>query len=434
MPAAIGQVHTARLPDGRPVAVKVQYPGVAQAIKADLRNTELVAVMFQMLRSVIPGLTRTDPKTIAAEVSERISEEPDTGPGWRSGPASSPRTAAQQIMAGLSGELSRKAVLFADPPEHTRLRQSLRGYLTPHWVSGYRHRIAAIVDAAFSAHVPGEPLQVMEEIAYPVPLAVICEILDTGTEMAARLRQETPLLAALLDPLATAEDLEEGAAAAARLMIDLLPVAASRSSHPGPDLLSALLIHDVADGPGLAADEAIVMALLLLTAGHETTANLIGNAVITLHDHPGLVRELRASPDLVAPVVEELLWFEAPVQLAARAATRDQLVGGELVGAGDQVFVAIGAANRDPAVFAEPDCFDSRRAAAQHLSFGHGTHFCAGAALARAEGQAAIRRLLRLHPPFEDKELHATRAPSAAFRRVAELELGTGPSRGVAVE
>jgi cytochrome P450 len=113
----------------------------------------------------------------------------------------------------------------------TRLRQSLRGYLTPQWVNGYRHRIAAIVDAAFSAHVPGEPLQVMEEIAYPVPLAVICEILDTGTEMAARLRQETPLLAALLDPLATAGDLEEGAAAATRLMIDLLPVAASRSAH-----------------------------------------------------------------------------------------------------------------------------------------------------------------------------------------------------------
>jgi pimeloyl-[acyl-carrier protein] synthase len=346
-----------------------------------------------------------------------------TGPGWRSGPAFSWRTAGQQIMAGLGGELSRKAVLFTNPPEHTRLRQSLRGYLMPQWVNGYRHRIAAIVEAAFSAHGPGEPLQVMEEIAYPVPLAVICEILDTGTEMAARLRQETPLLAALLDPLATAGDLEEGAAAATRLMIDLLPVAASRSAHPGPDLLSALLVHDAADGTGLAADEAIVMALLLLTAGHETTANLIGNAVITLHGHPDLVRELRDSPDLVAPVVEELLRFEAPVQLAARAASRDQLVGGELVRAGDHVFVAIGAANRDPAVFAEPDRFSARRAPAQHLSFGHGVHFCAGAALARAEGQAVIRRLLRLYPPFEDNELHATRAPSAAFRRIAGLEL-----------
>lgn len=346
-----------------------------------------------------------------------------TRPGWSSDPARSPRTAGQQIMAGLGGELSRKAVLFTDHPGHSRLRKSLRDYLMPHSVDSYRHRIAAIIDAAFSAHVPGEPLQVMEEIAYPVPLAVICEILDAGTDMAARLRQETPLLAALLDPLATAGDFEEGAAAATRLMIDLLPVAASRSARPGPDLLSALLIHDAADGTGLAADEAIVMALLLLTAGHETTANLIGNAVITLHDHPDLVRELRARPDLVAPVVEELLRFEPPVQLAARTATRDQLVGGELVRAGDQVFVAIGAANRDPAVFADPDRFDASRGPAQHLSFGHGMHFCAGAALARAEGREVIQRLLRNNPPFEDQELHATRARSATFRRIAELEL-----------
>lgn len=346
-----------------------------------------------------------------------------TQPGWSSDLTRSPRAAMQKLMAGLGGEFSRKALLFTDHSEHTRLRKSLRDYLTPRSVDGYRHRIAAIVDAAFSSHVPAEPLQVMDEIAYPVALAVICEILDAGMEMAIRLRQETPLLAALLDPLATAGDLEEGTAAATRLMIDLLPVAADRSVHPGPDLLSCLLIRGAAEDTGLAVDEAIIMALLLLTAGHETTANLIGNAVITLHDHPHLVRELRASPDLVVSAIEELLRFEPPVQLAARIAASDQLVGGELVRVGDQVFVAIGAANRDPAVFVDPDRFDPGRSSGQHLSFGHGMHFCAGAALARAEGQEVILRLLRLDPPFETQELHATRARSAAFRRIAALRL-----------
>jgi cytochrome P450 len=165
------------------------------------------------------------------------------------------------------------------------------------------------------------------------------------------------------------------------------------------------------------------MALLLLTAGHETTANLIGNAVIVLHEHPGLVKDLRDNPDLIGPAVEELLRFEAPVQLATRVATGDLPVAGALVRGGERVFVAVGGANRDPAVFADPDRVDIGRAHQHHLSFGHGAHFCAGAALARAEGQEVIRHLLRLDPPFEDQELRVTRSRSAAFRRVAELEL-----------
>lgn len=353
-----------------------------------------------------------------------------TGPGWSSDPGRSPQAAGRLGLAGPGGQLGPKSVLFTDPPEHTRLRNALSGYLTPRSVGAYRHRIASIVGAAFSAHEPGEPLRIMEEIAYSVPLAVICELLDTGTEMATRLRQETPLMTAMLDPLATPEAMEAGAAAATRLLIDLVSLAAERSVRRGPDLLSALLAHGVAGGEagleaGLEAGEVIVMALLLLVAGHETTANLIGNAVIVLHDHPDLARELRADPRLAGPAVEELLRFEAPVQLTARSALDDLPVAGARVRRGEQVFVAIGAANRDPAVFADPDRMDLGRGHRHHLSFGHGAHFCAGAALARAEAQEVIGHLLRLDPPLEDRELQVTRAGSATFRRIDALELGT---------
>jgi pimeloyl-[acyl-carrier protein] synthase len=345
-----------------------------------------------------------------------------TGPGWSADPGRSPRAAERLGLTGPGGQLHRKAVLFTDPPEHTRLRNALGGYLAPRSVGAYRHRIAAIVDAAFRGREPGEPLRVMDDIAYPVPLAVICELLDAGTEMAGRLRQETPFMTAMLDPLATPEAMEAGAAAAIGIMFDLVPLAAERSARRGSDLLSALLGRGAA-GAGLQADDAIVMALLLLVAGHETTANLIGNGVIVLHDHPDLTRNLRANPELVGPAVEEVLRFEAPVQLTARVAIDDLPVAGAMVRGGDQVFVAIGGANRDPAVFAGPDRIDVRRSHQRHLSFGHGAHFCAGAALARAESQEVIRRLLRLDPPLEDQELRVRRARSATFRRIDELEL-----------
>jgi pimeloyl-[acyl-carrier protein] synthase len=345
-----------------------------------------------------------------------------TGPGWSADPGRSPRAAERLGLTGPAGQLNRKAVLFTDPPEHTRLRNALGSYLSPRSVGAYGHRITAIVDAAFRGHEPGQPLSVMEEIAYPVPLAVICELLDAGTEMAGRLRQETPSMTAMLDPLATPDAMEAGAAAAIGIMLDLVPLTAERSALGGRDLLSALLGRGPV-GAGLEADDAIVMALLLLVAGHETTANLIGNAVIVLHNHPDLTRDLRANPDLVGPAVEEVLRFEAPVQLTARVAVDDLPVAGALVKSGEQVFVAIGAANRDPAVFADPDRIDIGRAHQRHLSFGHGAHFCAGAALARAEGQEVIRRLLRLDPPLEDQELRVRRARSATFRRIDELEL-----------
>jgi cytochrome P450 len=344
------------------------------------------------------------------------------GSEWSSDPTRSTRLAAQLASSGIAGEFVAKSLLLSDPPQHTRLRRALAGHLTPRRVDQLRSRIRSIVDAAIGAHEPDEPFELMSEIVYPVPLAVMCELFDAGAETAEALRQETPRMTAMLDPLAEPESVEVGATSAFALMLELVPLVADRKAHPGADLLSAL-VASVDEDPSLKADEVIVMALLLLVAGHETTANLIGNAVVCLHRRPEEARRLRAQPELIPVAIEELLRYEAPVQLASRIARVETQLADRLIPAGQQVLVSLGGANRDPAVFARPDTFDLDRVGRGHLAFGHGAHFCAGAALARVEGQEVLRRLVELKPPIEEREVAFERGASATFRRVNELVL-----------
>jgi len=346
-------------------------------------------------------------------VSHAAALDALTGPGWSSDPARSPAAAARLGLPDSTENLGVRSMIFSDPPDHTRLRQSISRWLTPRSVTTFEQRMAAIAASAFDSFDPGAPIEIMSDIAYPVTLAVICEILDTGVELAIRLRDETPRMTAMIDPLASPAEVENGIAAATALMIDLIPLAAERAARPGGDLLSALL------AAGLDADEAILMALLLLVAGHETTANLIGNAVAVLHDCPDALRSSQNKP--VKAVVEELLRFEPPVQLTARVAIQPH----DPIRAGDQVFVSIAAANRDPAVFTDPDQFRLDRPGAAHLSFGHGAHFCAGAALARMEAQQILRRLLDLDPPIDQRQLCLERGRTATFRRITRCAITT---------
>jgi len=344
------------------------------------------------------------------------------GPQWSSDPTRSPRLAAQLGLSDMASAFLAKSLLLSDPPRHTRLRRALGGHLTPRRVEQLRSRIRRLVDVAISAHEPDEPLEVMDEIAYPVPLAVMCELLDAGPETAELFRQEMPQMTAILDPLAEPTLIEAGAAAAFGLMLELVPLVAARKAHPGGDLLSALVTSGD-ESSGLEPDEAIVMTLLLLAAGHETTANLISNAVICFRDHPDATRRLRTQPDLLPAAVEELLRHEAPVQLTSRVARIEMNLGDHAIPAGHQVFVSLGGANRDPAVFSEPDTFDPDRDARSHLAFGHGAHFCAGAALARGGSHEVLRALLQLAPPIEEREVSFERGASPTFRRVSELVL-----------
>jgi hypothetical protein len=343
------------------------------------------------------------------------------GPEWSSDPTRSRRLAAEFAPSAAGRDFVAKSLLLSDPPDHARLRRSLSGYLTPNAVERLRERIGAISDAAMRSD-SSAALDVMSEVAYPVPLAVICELLDVDPEMASVLRRETPLMTSMLDPLAEPEAVEAGAAAGFAVMLELVPVVADRKLRPGADLLSAL-VTDADDSPTLEVDEAIVMALLLLAAGHETTANLVGNTVECLHEHPDAARRLRTRPEMLTAAVEELLRFEPPVQLTSRVACVGTKLGDQLIAAGDQVLVALGGANRDPALFSDPDVLNLDRRPRGSLVFGHGAHFCAGAALARVEGQEVLRRLIQLDPPIEERAITLERGDSTTFRRINKLLL-----------
>jgi cytochrome P450 len=343
------------------------------------------------------------------------------GPQWSSDAQSNPFFMERFAKLGGIPDVLGSSLLFSDPPDHTRLRKSLGSYLSPHAVAEFLPRIEAIVAAALGGHEPGAPLNVMEELAYAIPLAVMCELLNTGEDMAAVLRAETPQLVALLDPLADEATMEAGVSSALVLMLELVPLVAQRRQHPADDLVSRLA--ETRD-EGLEVQEALGMTLLLLAAGHETTANLIGNAVIALTTQPKALQRLRRQPELIPSAVEELLRFDSPVQFAARFAKEDTTVAGQRVQAGGQVLIGLGAANRDPSVFAHPDRLDFERAKRSPLAFGHGAHFCAGASLARVEAQEVLRQLLLLNPPIEQRQLTYVRASSPTFRRLDRLVLG----------
>jgi cytochrome P450 len=346
-----------------------------------------------------------------------------SGPGWSADPRTNPATAERLALTDGGGDLLAKSVLFSDPPDHQRLRRALGGHFAPRAVERLRPRIRSIVEAAFSGLNHSEDFDVMAELAHAVPLAVICELLDAGVDMARVLKRETPKMTALLDPLAGSDALGDGAAAGFGVMLELLPLVAERRTQPGDDLLSALVSTTAEGEPGLEPDEAIMMALLLLTAGHETTANLIGNAVVCLCQHPDQTRWLRQHPERLGAAIEELLRFESPVQLTARVAKEPVELDGVEIEAGTQVLVCVGGANRDPSAFLDPDVLDFSRDGSGHLAFGHGAHFCAGASLARVEAQEVLAHLMSLEPRLEDREVLVHRGGSRTFRRIEELQL-----------
>jgi cytochrome P450 len=333
-------------------------------------------------------------------------------PEWSADPRNNPDLLARLGGGGPAAGLVTKMLLFTDPPEHDRLRRAVGGFFTPRRVELIRRRIASIVTAAFDAHQPGDDLDVLAEIAYPVPLAVICELLAVGVETAELLRAETPAMAGMLDLLAPPEARQQAASAALALMLALVPIVAERRKAPGDDLLSALLC-------ALEPDDAIVMALLLLAAGHETTSNLIANATLAIGHHRDQLELLRRNPTLVPAAIEELLRWDSPVQVTDRVTLSSATLAGQHLTRGDQVAVVIGAANRDPAAFPDPDRLDVARPAAAHLAFGHGAHYCVGAALARAEAAEVLRRLITA----EWKLAASERTPSSTFRRLSKLTL-----------
>lgn len=279
-------------------------------------------------------------------------------------------------------------MLFADPPQHTRLRKLVTKAFTGRAIRELGPRITALADELLDRMCEQERVDLLDSYAFPLPVAVICELLGVPDDDKDDFRAWTAVVVNDSAPI------EERTAAGISFFTYMNELIAARTDSPGDDLLSELIIAK-SDGDRLDQSELISMLLLLLAAGHETTVNLIGNAAYEMLRDPEIARRLRAEPDRVPAYIEEILRCQGPVHLAtARYTTRPITLGGQDIGAGEFIMISLAAANRDPARFADPDRIDIDREDNRHIAFGHGIHFCLGAALARMEATIAITRLL----------------------------------------
>jgi cytochrome P450 len=301
----------------------------------------------------------------------------------------------------VSGSAVAKSMLVSDPPDHTRLRTLVQKAFTPRVVEGLRPRIVGIVDDLLTAAAErGPQLDVVADLAYPLPVIVIAELLGIPPADRETFHDWSTALAASLDPLVFEEAHIRATNARDALHAYLRGIIAQRRRQPREDLISALVAVEER-GDVLSEPELVVMCSLLLIAGHETTVNLIGNGMLALIEHPAALEQLRSHPGLIQSAVEELLRFDSPVQLTGRIASQPVELGGQTIAAGDWVLPLLGAANRDPLQFAEPDRLDLERNPNPHLAFGRGIHFCLGAPLARLEGQIAIGALVQRFSKLE---------------------------------
>ncbi|CCC42920.1 cytochrome P450 [Mycobacterium canetti] len=314
------------------------------------------------------------------------------GPGWAIDPLANPN--AGLAVDAASSELFKRSMLFADGTEHLRLRGAVRDVFTPSFITGLTAGVEAIAAAVIDHPRTATVFDFMTEIALPLPLAVMGEWLGLDVESSRLFRTLSSATIRILVPLATAEEIQTGAAALTRLVAHILPLAADRRSNPSDDLLSF-----IAADPDLQLDEVVMTALNTAVGGHETTAYLLGTAAIRLFtpraDGNRMLDELDpADPSLIT----ELLRLESPIQATARTATQIQRIGDTEIAQGQQVIVVIAAANRDPAVFDEPDRLRLGRRGPAPLAFGHGPHYCLGAALARLQISVALRRIVARNP------------------------------------
>jgi cytochrome P450 len=297
---------------------------------------------------------------------------------------------------GDMADMGSNSMLNVDPPAHTRLRRLVSKAFTPRMVERLRGRVEELVDGVLDNASREGGLELMDGLAFPLPFTVITELLGMPPADTVELRRLSGLVVRSLEPVAAVETLREIAAAGLDLRTIILAAIEWKRSRLGDDLLSALIAAEDA-GDALSEEELAEQVALLYLAGHETTVNLIGNAVWALLRHPDQMAVLRGDPSLDASAVEEFLRFDSPVQMSRRITLQEIGLGDRTIEPGASLVLALAAANRDPRKWGSTaDRLDlSRPDAADHLSFGGGHHYCLGAALARVEAQVAVGRLVR---------------------------------------
>lgn len=398
--------------------------GADQGSKEIVRDEEADAILFDLLGT---DAGRADPYPRYRVLRERwprlctgvgmivlstyadveaVLRDPRLGRGGRVARrgelSGAPVTRVSEATGGALGERMVTTMLMADPPEHTRLRRIVSRSFTPQRTEALRDRVRAIADGLLR-DLDGD-VEMVRSFALPLPVLVISELLGVPPADRLGLQPLVRAVARTLEPLLDEATMAEAMAARAELSEYFLDQIRDRERTERPDLLSAL-VHDARAREGtpeaLSDDEVVGTAILLFAAGFETTTNLIGNGLLALLRAPRELERWRRDPAISKRAVEELLRFESPVQINARQPLDDVEVAGMALQKGQVVLALVGAANRDPARFDDPDRLDLNRDEGSHLSFGLGIHHCLGAPLARVEGEEAFGRLLETFSVIE---------------------------------
>lgn len=298
------------------------------------------------------------------------------------------------------------SLVFSDPPLHTRVRSIMTSALTPRAIQrmepGLVSTVRHLLDRMEEKEQAGETVDLIEDFASSIPIQIIGNLLDVPMEERGPLRDWSLVILGALEPSLTEAQLKAGHEAVEEFSAYLNGLIARRRAHPGDPETDVLtrLINGEKDGGTLTEIELIQNCVFILNAGHETTTNLIGNGLALLNDHPDQKQMLLDNPALIQPAVEEFLRFRSPNQLGNRETTAEITIDGLTLPAGTNLHLCIGAANRDPDVFENPEVMDITRRPNRHLAFAGGPHVCVGLTLARLEGRIAIQSLLERFPNY----------------------------------
>lgn len=316
-----------------------------------------------------------------------------------------------------------RQMLFLDPPDHTRLRGLVTKAFTPRTIAQMRERIQAIVDAMLDQFADAREIDLMHELAFPLPVAVIASMLGIPSEDHPQFTRWTADFGSLIDGRQlTPMEAFAAFGGLTNLMEYFRRAIAEHRAHPRDDLLQALIAADDR-GDVLNEDELLGNCMLLLAAGHGTTTDLIGNSMLALLRNPDQLARLRDDAGLAESGVTEFLRYDGTVQMTSRLAKEDFAIAGQPIKAGESVMIVLGAANHDPAQFADPDRLDLTRAENRHVAFGHGIHYCVGAPLAHLETQIVFTTLLRRFPALRLNAESFAWQPSIVFRGVISLPI-----------
>ncbi len=318
------------------------------------------------------------------------------------------------------------SLVFSDPPYHTRVRQIIMNALHPRMVRALEADVTAVVDRLLDDLEPRDECDLVTDFAAPIPLEIIGNLLRVPRSDRGPLRQWSLAILGALEFMLSDTERCHGERAVEDFSAYLTELIADRRaqlSNDPTDLLSAL-IRGTPEGDQCTTEELIQNCIFLLNAGHETTTNLIANGVYALLSHPEELQRLRDNRGLIKPAIEECLRFESPNQLGNRELAVDAAIGTDVFPAGTQIVLCIGAANRDPSHFPDPDRFDITRSPNKHLAFASGIHMCAGMAVARLEGRVAVGRLIDRFPQLR-LVAPASRQARARFRGFATLPITT---------